>query len=104
MGHAVGPGPSEKEPRAQHSENEIHGRAGIEGSHQREIELLAEVQAGDAREQETGNGELLREDHQPVDRRVGEELAPDREVTGPDQEEDRRTTLRMPIIGCGQTS
>jgi hypothetical protein len=71
-------------------EDEIRGRPSVIGYQQRGVEIRPEVERRDAREQEAGDGELLGEDHQSVDRAGREQATPRGEIARPGHEEDRQ--------------
>jgi hypothetical protein len=79
-----------KRNRAPEARGRSSRRPGVNANQQRGVEIRPQVERGDAREQQAGDGELLGEDHQPVDRAGREQPAPRREIARPGHEEDRQ--------------
>ena len=87
-GDAVLPIALEHIARHQHAQSKPCGRAGVKADQKFWVKAVADIQRPDRFEQQAGNGEVLCELHQPVDRIVAEPTAPDGQIPRADHQKD----------------
>jgi len=105
-GHTVFPVAFEQDARAEQTQREADGRAGVEAEQQSRVERGREIQMRDRLEQQAGDREALREPHDPVDARDRKIPSPDRDIAKADDKEDGQDDFEKRLherygLGCG---